>query len=164
MKNKDLDIHIQRYLDGDSYEFDYIYEETKKYVYLSIYTYIKNQMIIEDLMQDTYMKALENLESYKIGTNFYAWISIIARNLAINCYNKNKREDIVEENIATENPNNDSLITYSLSILTGLEKDIFIYHIVLNMKFNDISKIVNKPLATVYSIYKKAIKNIKKKL
>ena len=45
MKNKDLDIHIQRYLDGDSYEFDYIYEETKKYVYLSIYTYIKNQMI-----------------------------------------------------------------------------------------------------------------------
>ena len=76
---KNLDRHIQKYLDGDSYEFDYIYEETKKYVYLSIYTYIKNQMTIDDLMQDTYMKAIDNLKSYKIGTNFYAWISIIAR-------------------------------------------------------------------------------------
>ena len=70
----------------------------------------------------------------------------------------------MEENIAIENPNNDSLVAYSLSILTGLEKDIFIYHIVLNMKFNDISKIVNKPLGTVYSIYKKAIKKIKNKI
>ena len=28
---KNLDRHIQKYLDGDSYEFDCIYEETKKY-------------------------------------------------------------------------------------------------------------------------------------
>ena len=63
--------------------------KTKKYVYLSIYTYVKNQMTIDDLMQDTYMKAIDNLKSYKIGTNFYAWISMIARNTAINYYNKN---------------------------------------------------------------------------
>jgi len=163
MKNN-LDRHIQRYLDGDSYEFDYIYEETKKYVYLSIYTYVKNQMVIDDLMQDTYMKAIDNLKSYKLGTNFCAWISMIARNTAINYYNKNKRIDLVEEYIAGENPNNDSLVSYALGILTGLEKDIFIYHIVLNMKFDDISKIVDKPLGTVYSIYKKAIKNIKNKI
>lgn len=161
---KDLDRHIKKYLDGDSYEFDYIYEETKKYVYLSIYTYVKNQMIIDDLMQDTYMKAIDNLKSYKIGTNFYAWISIIARNTAINYYNRNKREDLVEEHIVGENPNSDSLVSFALSILSGLERDVIIYHIVLNMKFDDISKIVNKPLGTIYSIYKKAIQKIKQKI
>ena len=161
---KNLDRHIQKYLDGDSYEFDYIYEETKKYVYLSIYTYVKNQMTIDDLMQDTYMKAIDNLKSYKIGTNFYAWISIIARNTAINYYNKNKRVDVVEEYIGGENPNSDSLVSFALNILDGLERDIVMYHIVLNMKFDDISKIIGKPLGTVYSIYKKAIKKIKNKI
>lgn len=161
---KNLDRHIQKYLDGDSYEFDYIYEETKKYVYLSIYTYVKNQMTIDDLMQDTYMKAIDNLKSYKIGTNFYAWISIIARNTAINYYNKNKRVDVVEEYIGGENPNTDSLVSFALNILDGLERDVVIYHIVLNMKFDDISKIIDKPLGTIYSIYKKAIQKIKNKI
>ena len=164
MNNNNLDKHITKYLDGDSYEFDYIYEQTKKHVYLSIYTYVKNQMVIDDLMQDTYMKAIDNLKSYKIGTNFYAWISMIARNIAINYYNKNKKIEIVEEYIGGENPNNDSLLSFALNVLQGLERDVIIYHIVLNMKFNDIAKILDKPLGTVYSIYKKAIENIKKKL
>jgi RNA polymerase sigma-70 factor (ECF subfamily) len=115
-------------------------------------------------MQDTYMKAIDNLKSYKIGTNFYAWISIIARNTAINYYNKNKRIDIVEEYIAGENPNSDSLVSFALSVLNGLERDVVMYHIVLNMKFDDISKIIDKPLGTVYSIYKKAIQKIKNKI
>lgn len=164
MKGKELDIHIKNFLNGDSFEFDIIYEETKKHVYLSIYTYVKNQMAIDDLMQDTYFKAIDNLKSYKLGTNFYAWISIIARNTAINYYNKNKRVDLVEEYIDGENPNNDSLVSLALNILDGLEREVILYHIVLNMKFKEISKILDKPIGTVYSIYKKAIINIKEKL
>lgn len=164
MKGKELDIHIKNFLNGDSFEFDIIYEETKKHVYLSIYTYVKNQMAIDDLMQDTYFKAIDNLKSYKLGTNFYAWISIIARNTAINYYNKNKRVDLVEEYIDGENPNNDSLVSLALKILDGLEREVILYHIVLNMKFKEISKILDKPIGTVYSIYKKAIINIKEKL
>lgn len=164
MKGKELDIHINNFLNGDSFEFDIIYEETKKHVYLSIYTYVKNQMAIDDLMQDTYFKAIDNLKSYKLGTNFYAWISIIARNTAINYYNKNKRVDLVEEYIDGENPNNDSLVSLALNILDGLEREVILYHIVLNMKFKEISKILDKPIGTVYSIYKKAIINIKEKL
>ncbi len=164
MDKQKLDIRIKKYLNGDSYEFDYIYEETKKYVYLSIYTYVKNQMVIDDLMQDTYMKAIDNLKAYQLGTNFYAWISTIARNIAINYYNKNKKVDLVEEYIAGENPNNDGLLALALSILEGLERDVIIYHIVLNMKFSEMSSILEKPLGTVYSVYKKAISKIKKKL
>lgn len=164
MDRQKLDMHIKNYINGQIYEFDIIYEETKKYVYLSIYSYVKNQMVIEDLMQDTYMKAIDNIQKYQLGTNFYAWISTIARNIAINYYNKHKKEDLVEEYIAGENPNNDSLLGLALNVLQGLEKEIIIYHIVLNMKFSEISQILNKPLGTIYSIYKKAIFKIKKKL
>src|SRR5690554_7462645 len=84
MTNKELDKCIIDFLDGDESSFDLIYHETKKSVYLSIYTIIKNQDTIEDLMQDTYMKAINALNYYKIGTNFKAWISRIARNNALN--------------------------------------------------------------------------------
>ena len=164
MRSNELDKHIKRYLAGDSFEFDYIYEETKKIVYLSIYPYVRNQMTIEDLMQDTYMKAIDNLKSYKLGTNFYGWISVIARNNAINYYNKHKRVELVEDYIAGENPNNNSLVTLALNSLEGLEREVVLYHIVMNIKFKEISKILDKPLGTVYSIYKKAIQNIKNKI
>lgn len=164
MDKKNLDLSIKKYINGDNNEFNYIYEETKKYVYLSIYTYIKNQMVIDDLMQDTYLKAIDNLKNYQLGTNFYAWISRIARNIAINYYNKYKKEEIVEEHLTSENHNNDSLVSFALDVLDGLEKEVLVYHIVLNMKFEEISKIFEKPLGTVYSIYKKALSKVKKKL
>ena len=164
MKQTNLDKQVKKYLNGNSDAFEIIYEETKKYVYLSIYPYVKNQMTIDDLMQDTYMKVIEKIHTYKLGTNFYAWISIIARNTAINYYNKNKRIDLIEEYIEGQNPNNDSLIDTALRVLTGLEREVIVYHIILNMKFNDISKILDKPLGTVYSIYKKAIQIIKDKI
>ena len=91
MKESKLDKHVKKYLKGDSFEFDIIYEETKKFVYLSIYTYVKNQMTIDDLMQDTYLKVIENIDKYRIGTNFNSWICTIARNIAINYYHKNKK-------------------------------------------------------------------------
>lgn len=164
MKESKLDKHVKKYLKGDSFEFDIIYEETKKFVYLSIYTYVKNQMTIDDLMQDTYLKVIENINKYRIGTNFNSWICTIARNIAINYYHKNKKEDLVEEYIGGENPNNDSLVNLALSVLKGLEREVLIYHIVLNFKFSDISKILDKPLGTIYSLYKKAIQTIKEKI
>lgn len=164
MKQNELDKLIKKYLNGNNEVFEIIYEETKKYVYLSIYQYVKNQMTIDDLMQDTYMKVIDKIHTYKLGTNFYAWISIVARNVAINYYNKNKKIELIEEYIDGENSNNDSLINMALMILKGLEREVIVYHIILNMKFNDISKILDKPLGTIYSIYKKAIQTIKEKL
>ena len=87
MTNKELDKCIIDFLDGDESSFDLIYHETKKSVYLSIYTIIKNQDTIEDLMQDTYMKAINALNYYKIGTNFKAWISRIAETTPLTILN-----------------------------------------------------------------------------
>jgi len=131
-------------------------------VYLSIRTYLKDQQIIEDLMQDTYVRAIQNITKYKLGTNFKAWISCIARNIAINYYNKEKKVELVEiDNPVLSVENNDSKLDYYLSFLEGVERDIVIYHIVLDMKFKDIAKIVELPQSTVFAKYKTAIEHIK---
>ncbi|NLD27061.1 MAG: RNA polymerase sigma factor [Acholeplasmataceae bacterium] len=168
MDHRELDNFIERYLNGDTSAFDIIYEETKKSVYLSIYSLIKDRSSIEDLMQDTYMKAINSLDYYQIGTNFRAWISRIARNTTINYLKKKNREDVVDPQETTiiselEDKGN-LLLDQALRILSEPEKEIIVYRIVLNYTFKEISSILNIPLGTVFWNYQRAIKKIKREL
>ena len=169
MNNRELNFYVERYISGDCSAFDIIYEETKQNVYLSIYAIIKNRTVIEDLMQEVYMKVIDSLDYFKVGTNFRAWISKIARNQTINYYNRQKRELIVEDtsptiiNQATYNKT-DSLLDASLSILEGYEREIFIYRIVFDLTLKEVSNIMEMPLSTVNYIYKNTLKKIKKEV
>lgn len=160
---KQLDELIVEYKKGNEDAFDLIYFETKKSVYLSIRLIISRKEDVEDLMQDTYIKALENLDNYKLGTNFKAWISRIARNNAINYYNKNKRIVLVED-IIPDNEISSPKLNHYLSFLDGEERDVIIYKLILQMSFKEISKIIDKPISTTHYIYKKSISKIRKEV
>ena len=168
MVNKELDVYVKSFKQGNDEAFDVIYDETKKLIYLSIHPIINSNSLTEDLMQETYMKAIKSLESYKIGTNFKAWICRIAHNLAINEYNSRKKvESLDEENmleIEDKSPQN-SLLDSAYEILNRdpktYEKEIFTYRIVCDMKFSDISTILDLPKSTVFNIYNRIIKKIK---
>lgn len=169
MNHRELDLFIQKYKNGEQEAFDIIYHETKKTVYLSIAAIIKDRLLIEDLMQDTYLRAINSLSSYKIGTNFKAWICRIGRNLAINMYNKRKRESILdpqENNLVFDTPIDQKtpLLDTAIRILNDHEREIVIYHIVLNFTFKAISEILDLPLGTIFWTYQKAMKKIKNEM
>ena len=168
MLNSELDKYIVKFKNGDDEAFNTIYDETKKIVYLSIYSIIKSKDVIEDLMQDTYLNAIRALEYYVLGTNFKAWISKIAHNLAINEYNKNKNIDSLDDEMAPEVIDervDNSLLDSALRILEEEKKEemkeIFVYRIIFNMKFKDIANILELPKSTIFDIYNRAIKLIK---
>jgi len=58
MVKKDIKILIKRLKDGDLSVFDDIYYSTKDNVYYTILSIIKDQSLSEDIMQETYLKAL----------------------------------------------------------------------------------------------------------
>ncbi len=166
MLPKELDVYVERYMCGDKNAFDIIYQETKKPIYLSIYPIIKNKEIIEDLMQDAYVKIINSMEYYKLGTNFLAWVSKIARNIAINYYNYNKRQIVIDitenESMFGQTKNNNYLLDDALSVLEGYEKDIFTYRIIMGFSLKEISNILGMPISTIHYMYKNTIKKIKK--
>ena len=167
MDHQKLDDFIIKYLEGDVTAFDTIYEETKKSVYLSIYSLIREQSTIEDLMQETYMKAINYLEHYRVGTNFQAWISRIARNTTINFLKKRNREEIIDPQegvILGEGFTENRMLDFALDLLSDLEKEIIVYRIILNYTFKEISEILDIPLGTVFWNYQKAISKIKKEI
>ena len=160
-----IDFYVKKYLKGHGESFNQIYELTKKDVYLSIYIYIKDKSTIEDLFQDTYMKIIDSIDKYELGTNFNAWVSKIARNIAINYYNKMKKievKDPIEDNVVFDKVVRKTSVDYYLSCLVGEDKDIFILRIMLGYKFEDIDNILVYKKNGSYYKYKKLIEKLKK--
>ncbi len=66
-----------------------LYEQYQREVYLYLYAMSRNKDIAEDLLQETFLKALLALpENHE---NFRAWLYMVARNLYFNYRKKEKR-------------------------------------------------------------------------
>ena len=170
-KGKTMDqIHeiIEELKKRDYKSFDTFYNLTKNQVFYAIVSIIKDRDQAEDLMQDTYVKFLEKIEFYKSDSNPYAYLSTIGRNLAINYYNRRKKEVVSEEIFETiaapeEKEENEDIFKI-LDLLEPSEKDIVTLHVINDLKFKEVATIVKKPLGTVLWIYNKAIKKLKEKV
>lgn len=165
-----LDEFIEEFRECNYVHFNEFYNATKKNVFFTIVAIIKDNDAVDDLMQDTYIKFLENISKYKSKTNINAYLSTIAHNIAINYYNREKKL-VHNDEIIDYIPNDDEKPKegYSVEVLEILKdlddesKEIVILHTINDLKFKDIAKIVNKPLGTVLWIYNKAIKELRKK-
>jgi RNA polymerase sigma-70 factor, ECF subfamily len=163
-----IDVIIKELKSRNYQSFDTFYNLTKNQVFYAIVSIIKDQSLAEDLMQDTYVKFLEKIDQYKDGSNPYAYLSTIGRNLAINLYNQRKREVYSEELLETipyqeEIETDDAQIFKILDLLEESEREIVVLHVINELKFREIANITQKPLGTVLWIYNKAIKKLKEK-
>ncbi|WP_162146919.1 RNA polymerase sigma factor [Acholeplasma granularum] len=150
-------------------EFDTFYNLTKNQVFYAIINIVHNKDQAEDLMQETYIKFLEKIDQYKTGANPYAYLSKIARNLAINYYNREKKITKDDEFLNTipyieEQQPDDEDIFKILNLLDDTEKEVVTLKIINDLKFREIAAILKKPLGTVIWIYNKAIKKLKNKV
>lgn len=148
-----------------------VYELTKKQVFFSVYAIIKDYGKAEELMQDTYIKIRQHITSYKTNTNALAWVTRIAKNLAINAYHKQKKEVITDDleqdflfHASNENTMLDNMLLKKLlTLLTLEERQVVMLH-TLGNKHKEIAKQLNKPLGTILWIYNKAIKKLQKEM
>ncbi len=155
---------IEKFRIKDYSDFDLFYDQTKKIIYFTIKNVIKDEEIVKDLMQDTYLKFLNNLDKYQ-NDNLNAYLSLMARNIAINEYNRRKKE-ILDSEYLEQVPSHQASLSplfRILDYLTEEEREIVLYHIVENLKFKDIAVIVNKSLGTVLWMYNKAIKKLQER-
>lgn len=159
MTNKELNIYIEKYKQGDQEAFSVIYQETYQSVYYTIYLLTKNTTIIEDFVQDTYLKVIDKIDAYKIGTNFKAWICTIAHNLAVNGLIQKSKEIPVELSSQTEHifgpaPKNDTRIYKALEILEGEEKEVFVHLIIEGYSVKETADIMNVNINRIYYLKK----------
>ena len=84
---------ISLYVGGSENAFAKLVQRHKSKIYTTIYLIVKDQYVAEDLLQDTFVKAVEVLKNgrYNDEGKFLPWILRIAHNLAIDYFRRDKR-------------------------------------------------------------------------
>ena len=109
MSNEELYTLIREYLLGNDSSFNKFYDDTKKKVFANIYSYVKNEVIAEDILSDVYIKFLENVNKIKKNESILGLLYVISKNLSLNYIKKNKRIDTIENNYELKEESNISL-------------------------------------------------------
>ena len=132
----------------------------------------------EDLIQDTYFKALKNQDKYEQGTNLKGWLYTIMRNTFINNYRKKKVQNtFVDEtennyfidqgiNNRVEQADHNVDQDYIMKQIDSIEKnyvEAFMMHY-NGYKYEEIAEILDIPLGTVKSRIFLARKKMMEKL
>ncbi|MEA5140259.1 RNA polymerase sigma factor [Arcicella rigui] len=85
---------VSRYIkNSDEKAFETLVRRYKSKVYTTIYLIVKDTFVAEDLMQDTFIKAVDVLRSGKYNDEgkFLPWVLRIAHNMAIDYFRRDKR-------------------------------------------------------------------------
>ena len=79
-------------LKGDSRAYDRLYEMTHQKAYYAALKYMKDEHQAEDVLQEAYIKAFNNLNTLQNANKFEAWLHKIIYTTAMDVYRKRKRQ------------------------------------------------------------------------
>lgn len=146
-------------------QFEAIYNE---YKYLVIYIasfYLKSNEKIDDVVQETFIKFFNNINNV---SNYKAYITTCAKNIALDMNNKDKRNIFVSsfDDFAYENMQKNidlKLILDNLeSFLTKREINIIMAHLYGGYTFLEIGEKYNLNENTIRTLYYRALNKCKK--
>lgn len=88
---------ITLYKNGNDKAFEELLNRHKNRVFTTIVLIVKNYEVAEDLLQETFIKAVRMIKGGKYNEEgkFLPWISRIAHNLAIDYFRKHKRYPVL---------------------------------------------------------------------
>jgi len=134
----------------------------------------------EDILQEVFIKAYQNLNDFDLNFTFSNWIYSIAHNITISAFRKKKVrpqtiswEDKDLNNIleSTLNVENTSLrkLTYQhilkkINQLPLKYKDVLILKFMEGKDYQEISDILHKPMGTIATLINRAKKSLKQGL
>lgn len=161
-----LDEQLKRLAAGDMGAFEEVYAETRRAVYYTALSVVKETALAEDVMQSCYLKVIRYASWYKSG-NARAWIVRIARNEAVNLIKRRAREQSVDEreNLAlfgTQETEHAYLIDLARKELSSEEFTIVMLIAVEGYKRREIADIFGMPVPTVTWKYHRALSKLKK--
>ena len=158
---------------GDNDALETIYNLTYRGVYSFVFPILKDYMASEDILQMTYISVFEKASQYKEGTSVLNWILTIAKNLALNEFNKNKRSIDYDYDAEQATPSNlysfdESLDTPTIELASEIlsEEDfkILIMYVVGGYKHREIAELLDLPLGTVTWKYKASLDKLRVEL
>ena len=174
---------VSRYKDGNEKAFEILLHRHKSRVFTAIYLIVKDRYIAEDLLQETFIKAINTIRGgrYNEEGKFLPWISRIAHNLAIDHFRKEKRypEIVLEDGspllnsmqFAEESIEDKQIMKDTAARLRELiqelpeeQKQVLIMRHYLKLSFQEIAERTGVSINTALGRMRYALINLRKKM
>ena len=184
IQNKSSDSElVSGYQNGNEKAFEVLLHRHKSRVYTAIYLIVKDRYVAEDLLQETFIKAINTIRGgrYNEEGKFLPWISRIAHNLSIDHFRKAKRypEIVLEDGsrllnsmeFAEDSAEDKQMLKDTAARLRGFikelpteQKQVLIMRHFLKMSFQEIAERTGVSINTALGRMRYALINLRKKM
>jgi len=149
-----------------------IYDNYAGYIWSVVYGIVKNRENAEDITSDFFIKLWEKADGYRTGGGHRTYITVMARNMAIDYIRKYYREEASEsievlaevpkENQAMQQVISRMDLEAALKTLNDSERQIVNLKIMGDLTFKEISRVMKQPMGTVTWKYRNALEKLKR--
>ncbi len=154
-----------------------LYDHYFPKIFNYIYRRVQNAQLTEDLVAETFYKALANINKFKWqgqGYSFAGWLYTIARNQVIDQFRKQEPQLIEEDNwepVAPENDNPEHKVLQDVTreelftiihTLTPNQQDALLLRFQEGLKIKEIAVVLNKNEGAIKALLFRGLKNLRK--
>jgi RNA polymerase sigma factor (sigma-70 family) len=172
---------IMLYLGGSERAFEELLLRHKQKIYGSIYLFVKDSTLAEDIFQEVFIKIIDTLRKgkYNHEGKFLQWALRISYNMCVDYFRRNKRKpkttttdsfdifdvlplsDLNAEQIMVRDQTHDK-IKDLLDLLPEEQREVVILRHYADMSFKEISKLTRVSINTALGRMRYALINIRK--
>ena len=172
---------IAQYLKGNERAFEILLSRHKEKIYTSIYLFVKDQALAEDIFQEVFIKIIDTLRKgkYNHEGKFVQWALRISYNMCVDYFRRSKRrpkvsptetfdifdvlqnpEPNAEQNIIKSQTHNK--IRSLVDQLPPEQREVVILRHYADMSFKEIAKLTRVSINTALGRMRYALINIRK--
>jgi RNA polymerase sigma-70 factor, ECF subfamily len=167
---------VQKVKSGDKEAFMTLTRMHQRKVFIMTYSFFRNKEDALDMVQETFLRLYQKIDSFRSGHNFEAWLLQIARNLCIDHYRRNaaERREIESDKTVEELQVSDrraeggeragdlrDILSRCVEKLAERQRTIFIMRHYNQLKNEEVAQALGISPGTVKSLHFKAIRNLR---
>ena len=172
---------IDSYLQGEERAFEELLKRHQQKIYTSIYLFVKEQSLAEDIFQEVFIKIIDTLRKgkYNHEGKFLQWAMRIAYNMCVDYFRRNKRrpqvsptetfdifdvlqsyDDNAEQSIIRSQTH--EKVRQLVDMLPPEQREVVILRHYADMSFKEIAKLTRVSINTALGRMRYALINIRK--
>lgn len=172
---------IHLYMKGNDTAFECLLNRHKGKIFTSIYMFVKDNDLANDIFQETFIKIIDTIRSgrYNDEGKFLQWALRISYNLCVDLFRKNKRKPTIsgsddfdifdtvsiaeecEESKIMRNQTHDK-IRQLVNFLPQEQREVIMLRHYADLSFKEISELTNVSINTALGRMRYALINIRK--
>lgn len=154
-------------------EYEKVFEEQKDKLRRMAYFFLHEDAAIDDALQETFIRGLASLHTFRRESRFDVWLYSIALNVCRQMYRRARREESVASRDARAGRGpvtslvrreDASRLALALGHLTDLQKEVFILHYVEELPYEELAPMLGISVVGARGLALRAKEKLRSKL